>query len=454
MKPAELATPPWSNILSKQASDANVSSAPASKEKRADMTVLLFGLITYGIGQSLLYVVLGPIIREIGITEVQYGFLISASNVAIVLTAPWWGRKSETLGRKSVLIIGMLGYSAGYALLAYGVQLGMDGTVAGNIGLANDLQGSTGLMASSAALFASPLFLLLLGARLAYGALASAIQPAATAYIADTTDEAGRTKGMALVGMTAGLGTIIGPVFGVAFTRLGQLAPMYIAAALAVVAAICIAKLIKEPKKHVTDDGKPKVVIKVSWLDKRVFPYLLGWAIGFMIFTAIQPLVPLLATDQLGLTDKKDITDVVGVSLLSMGLVNVIVMISLMQKIKLAPPILLRIAFILFGLVLLLLTQATSPWMFYLAFGGMGFAFSMVVPSLNAGASLAVNDDEQGAVAGLLTAAPTLGMIFGPFGGTALYQLGPNVPVVTSAVISILLGLYFFLVKPSPTKTT
>jgi DHA1 family tetracycline resistance protein-like MFS transporter len=418
--------------LSEEISDPIVSTAPADKAKRIDMTVLLFGLITYGIGQSLLYVVLGPIIREIGISEMQYGFLISASNVAIVLTAPWWGRKSESIGRKSVLIIGLLGYSAGYAMLAYGVQLGIEGTIVNTFGLPSSLQSSSGVMASTAALFASPLFLVLLGARLAYGALASAIQPAATAYIADTTDKAGRTKGMALVGMTAGLGTIIGPVFGVAFARIGQLAPMYIAAALAVVAAICIATIIKEPKKHVSDDaGKPKVIVKVSWFDPRVFPYLLGWVVGFMIFTAIQPLVPLLAEDQLGLTNKQDITDVVGLSLLSMGLVN-----------------------ILFGLVLLLLTQATSTWMFYLAFGGMGFAFSMVVPTLNSGASLAVNDNEQGAVGGLLTAAPTLGMIFGPFGGTALYQFGPNVPIVTSAIISILLGFYFFLVKPVSTQSS
>ena len=439
--------------MSEENSDPIVSPALEGKEKRIDMTVLLFGLITYGIGQSLLYVVLGPIIREIGISEVQYGFLISASNVAIVLTAPWWGRKSESIGRKSVLIIGLLGYSAGYAMLAYGVQLGVEGTIVNTFGLPSSLQNSTGIMASTAALFASPLFLVLLGARLAYGALASAIQPAATAYIADTTDKAGRTKGMALVGMTAGLGTIIGPVFGVAFARIGQLAPMYIAAALAVVAAVCIATIIKEPKTHVSDDAaKSKDTIKVSWFDPRVFPYLLGWVVGFMIFTAVQPLVPLLAEDQLGLTNKQDITDVVGLSLLSMGLVNIIVLVSLMQKIKTSPPVVLRIAFILFGLVLLLLTQATSTWMFYLAFGGMGFAFSMVVPTLNSGASLAVKDDEQGAVGGLLTAAPTLGMIFGPFGGTALYQFGPNVPIVTSATLSILLGLYFFLVKPVTTQ--
>jgi len=152
--------------------------------------------------------------------------------------------------------------------------------------------------------------------------------------------------------------------------------------------------------------------------------------------------------DQLGLTEQKDITDVVGISLLCMGLVNVIVMITLMQKIKLAPPVILRIAFVLFGLVLIGLTFAASTWAFYLAFAGMGFAFSMVVPSLNAGASLAVEDHEQGAVAGLLTAAPTLGMIFGPVGGTILYAIDQNLPIYVSAAISILLGFYFFAVKP------
>ena len=427
-----------------QEAAANAPENTPKPEKRTDMTVLLFGLITYGLGQSLLYVVLGPLIREIGITEIQYGALISASNIAIVMTAPWWGRKSETLGRKPVLILGMIGYAAGYALLAYGVQLGMGGVVTNSMEAPDWLPGF-------ALLLASPLFLMLLGARLLYGALASAIQPAATAYIADTTDKEGRTKGMALVGMTAGLGTIIGPVFGVAFTRLGALAPMYMAAILAIIAVVCISKFIKEPKKHVTNE--PTDSVRVSWFDGRVFPYLLGWVVGFMLFTAIQPLVPFLAADQLGITDKSKISDVVGISLLSMGLVNVIVLITLMQKIKLSPPVILRVAFILFGLALLLLTIATSTWAFYLAFAAMGFAFSMVVPSLNAGASLAVNDNEQGAVAGLLTAAPTLGMIFGPFGGTVLYKFGPQVPIVVSAAASIILGLYFFLVKiPATTE--
>lgn len=436
--------------------EPSTAEAPQSSgEKRIDMTVLLIGLITYGIGQTLLYIVLGPIIRDIGINEIQYGALISASNVAIVLTAPWWGRTSQRIGRKPVLIIGLLGYAVGYALLAFGVQIGMDGVVTADATLPAWVEGTPAWLNATIVIIASPIFLLLMGARLVYGALASAIQPAATAYIADTTDEEGRTKGMALVSMTAGLGTIIGPVFAIAFARLGVLAPMYVAAAMAVVSAILVGKYITEPEKHTDANAANDGDVTLSWFDKRIFPYLLGWVIGFMIFTAMQPLVPFLAQDQLGLTETSDITDVVGIALLCMGLVNVIVLITLMQRIKLAPPVTLRIAFVLFGLVLLCLPFVTSTWAFYLTFAGMGFAFSLIVPNLNSGATLSVKPHEQGATAGLLTAAPTLGMIFGPFGGTVLYRLvDPTFPIFVSAGISLLMGLYFCFIKPPQSAAT
>jgi MFS family permease len=412
--------------LSQDTTDAGVGMAPASQEKRMDMTVLLCGLITYGIGQSLLYVIFGPMARDLGLSETQFGILISVSNVAIVFTAPWWGRKSQDVGRKPIFIIGLLGYAVGYAGLAIGIQLGISEVVAV----------STSMLA--------PLFLLLLGARLIYGSMASAIQPAATAYIADTTDEAGRTKGMALVGMTAGLGTIIGPIFGGILARFGALLPMYVAATLSVLAAIAAAKYIKEPKRHV-DITKAKV--KLSWFDPRIFPYLLGWFVGFMVFTAVQVITAFIVVDNLGLTNETDARDAVMFALLCMGVVNVLVMITLLQKIKVAPVILLRIAFILLGLVFFFLSQATTSWMFFLSYAGIGLAFSLATPSLNSAASLAVEAHEQGSVAGLLAAAPTLGMIFGPAGGAFLYQINPLLPMYVSGTLSILLGIFFFFIK-------
>ena len=92
--------------------------------------ILLFGLVTYGMGQSLLYVIFGPLARDIGLAEWQFGVLIAASNVAIVICSPLWGRASESLGRKTVYLLGMVGFAAGYAGLAFGIQAGLLGWLA------------------------------------------------------------------------------------------------------------------------------------------------------------------------------------------------------------------------------------------------------------------------------------------------------------------------------------
>ena len=143
-----------------------------------DRLILLVGLITYGMGQSLLFVIFAPLARQLGIEEWQLGFIIAASNVMLAFSAPRWGTASQSLGRRRVYLIGLGGYTLGYAALALGVQAGLWGWIS-----------------------AGPLFVLLLVLRMAYGIVVGGVSPAATAYIADTTDESSRAQGMALVGM-------------------------------------------------------------------------------------------------------------------------------------------------------------------------------------------------------------------------------------------------------------
>jgi len=49
--------------------------------------------------------------------------------------------------------------------------------------------------------------------RAVHGACAATISTA-QAYIADTTDDAGRTRGMGMIGAAFGLGFVIGPAIG------------------------------------------------------------------------------------------------------------------------------------------------------------------------------------------------------------------------------------------------
>ena len=107
--------------------------------------------------------------------------------------------------------------------------------------------------------------------------------------------------------------------------------------------------------------------------------------------------------------------------------------------------------FLIFGTVLLSITLVQNLTHLYLAFSGIGIAFSMITPGLNAGATLSVEAHEQGEVAGLLAAAPVLGMIFGPPLGAFLYNLDTSYPFYYGGITVLLLGVYFQFIKfPRP----
>lgn len=386
--------------------------------------ILLFGLVTYGMGQSLLYVIFGPLAREIGLAEWQFGMLIAASNVAIVIFSPLWGRASETLGRKTVYLLGMLGFAVGYAGLALGIQAGLLGWLA-----------------------PMPLFLVLLGARLVYGVMAAAIQPAATAYVADTTDAAGRGQGMALIAASGGIGTVIGPVFGGLLAHFGAVVPMYAAAVLALIAIAVTMLTLAEPARHV----HPEATTRLRAGDSRVFPYLLGWFIIFMVFTGVQVVTPFLIEDRFGVSGREAVTQVAMIALLSMALVTLVVQIVVMQIWKLSPRFLLRYSFFLFAVALVFLASISELWQLYSVFALMGLSVALAAPGLNTAASLNVQPHEQGAVAGLLAAAPAFGMIFGPAIAGAVYNFSPAALLLGGAVLSSAVGLYYLLITiPDP----
>ena len=82
-----------------------------------DRLILLVGLITYGMGQSLLFVIFAPLARQLGIEEWQLGFIIAASNVMLAFSAPRWGTVSQSMGRRTVYLIGLGGYTLGLSLI-------------------------------------------------------------------------------------------------------------------------------------------------------------------------------------------------------------------------------------------------------------------------------------------------------------------------------------------------
>ena len=115
---------------------------------------------------------------------VHVGLLTGIYALMQFLFAPFWGRWSDRIGRKPLVVIGIAGYAIGQALF----------------GLANSLW-------------------LFYGARIIGGIFSSAMFPAATAYVADLTSDDERSRGMAWEGTAVSLGVVFGPALGGVLAR-------------------------------------------------------------------------------------------------------------------------------------------------------------------------------------------------------------------------------------------
>ena len=386
-----------------------------------DKVILIIGLVIYGTGFSLLYVIFAPLSREIGLSINQFGVLIAISNVALVFSSYYWGKRSQLIGRKKVFVIGLLSYGFAFLLFTFGIQVGLWGVF-------NPIS----------------LFIFLLIIRIIYGVLIGGIQPAAVAYMSDHTDSKDRTKGMALIGMAAGIGTMIGPVMGGTLAFIHPLFPMYCGALIALIGAGLAHKYLIQSIPEVSESSQNKTL---KFYDSRILPFLIGWAVAFMVFTSVQIISAFYIQDQLGITEPDQVIKFTSIALLSMALTSTFMQAVVLQVLNISTETLLRICFLIFGVVLISISLVSSLTQFFLAYAGMGIAFSMITPSLNAAATLSVEPSEQGEVAGFLAGAPVVGMIFGPTIGTLLYNLDPTFPFYYGGLVAIILGAYFQFIK-------
>ncbi len=160
------------------------------------------------------------------------GTLMASFSAMQFLFAPIWGRVSDRIGRRPVLMLGLLGSVVFYALF----------------GLATVWESLT----------------LLFVARIGAGICGATISTA-QAYIADCTSLQDRSKGMALIGAAFGLGFTFGPLFGaLAFpsgTETPTATPGYLASGLSAVAFLLA--VWKLPESRRPDSGP----LTHNWID-------------------------------------------------------------------------------------------------------------------------------------------------------------------------------------------
>ncbi len=383
-------------------------------ERRRAFGILFVSLLCMGAGQTVLFNILPPLSRQLGLSAVQTTSVFAVSAAIWVVTSTYWGKKSDHWGRKPVMLLGLLSFAASFALFA-SVMLG---------GLKHWLP-------------AVAVFPLMIVSRSLYGALGSGTQPASQAYVADRTTPQERMKGVATVGSAFGLGTVAGPAIASLFTPFGLLVPFYFISALALISAATIWFLLPE---RTAPKARTAMASSLKWHDRRVLPFAI-FAVGLSTASTVPiQTMGFFFMDVLHVPPEHAAQyNMVGQ--LSTSLAALFAQLVVVQYVRISARVLTNwglgaaalscVLFLVFGNFVLLVVG--------LALSGLGFG--MARPGFTSGASLSVAPHEQGAVAGIIGGASAMGFIAGPLIGF-MYEWSPYVPYAFAAVL--LTGLFVF----------
>jgi len=366
---------------------------------------LAFCLFTFAMGQTILFALLGPTARDLGLAEWQVGTVVSAAATGMLFFSPIWGRFADRKGRKPVLVAGMIGYAVATTAFALCLQVGLSGMAQG-----------LGLMA------------LLIGARVMFALLVSGVHPAAIAFTADITTGRDRSAGMSFVGAAFGVGSIAGPVFAAVLAIYGVLTPLFAAAGLALFAALAAAFVLPPAPPSKMPEGAARTSFSTF------LPFLLTAFGIFAVMASVQQTAAFYMQDELAL-DTKDAIQAVGIMLSIMSAAALLMQVGFTQRYKPTPKTMLSIGLPLVAVGVFGILIAQSFVHYSIAFAAFGLGIGLSNPGVMAATSLAAEPHEQGATAGMLNSAIACGFIVGPLGGTLLYTAAHWLPYAVGSVV-------------------
>jgi DHA1 family tetracycline resistance protein-like MFS transporter len=340
------------------------------------------------------------------------GGLMASFSLMQFVFAPIWGRISDRIGRRPILLVGLAGSVGFYALFGYALSIPPE---------------------TDAVLALVLLFVARIGAGIA-GATISTAQ----AVIADSTPPEKRKHGMALIGMAFGIGFTFGPLLGAAsqglFPQRHDLIG-YAAAALSSVALILGLILLPETRTAGTAPVERRWLNLDGWRIALATPALAPVVTTFFLatlgFGAFETTLSLINRDALRLTDQYNF--------LLFAYVGFVLMLTQGVLYRRLANRVSETTFMLMGLVLMGVgvgSLAGVTWagagqrldfvplllwmMGSMTVAVVGFAF--LTPSAQALVSRRTDADRQGAVLGVNQSASAMARILGPVLGLSLYK--------------------------------
>jgi MFS transporter, DHA1 family, multidrug resistance protein len=382
---------------------------------RKNLYILSFTLLVVMLGYGMIQPIIPFLITQLGASGSDLGVLASVYAAMQLVCAPFWGSLSDRIGRKPVLLIGVLGYAI--AMFIFGL---------------------------------ATRFWMLFIARTFSGVLSSATMPTAMAYITDNLPEEKRGGAMGQLGAATGLGVVLGPLLGGFLSTDSLSLPFFVGSGLALLSLLLVFVLL--PESHPVQGAETVQKTENFWQWETLQKILLSPAgiLMLLIFiiafgmTNFQNIIGLYVVEKFAFDTRQ-----VGAIWMVLGAVMIV-----SQGILTGPltkffgdVIVIRLGLLLgaIGFGALLLANGFIPIL--VVTGIFILAVALIGPALNSSLS-AFGGEHQGALMGLNTAFASLGRVVGPLWAGFSFDVNINYPFISGA-LTLLIGLGISLLVKS-----
>ncbi|MEN5228519.1 MFS transporter [Brevundimonas naejangsanensis] len=402
-------------------------SVSLSPKAQAPTLAVLFAVVFINlVGFGLVVPLLPFFAQSLQAEPWQITLMFSAYSLGQFFAEPFWGRLSDRIGRKPVLLATLAANAVGYLLLAF----------APNIWVAVAVRLFTGLGAGNI----------------------STVQ----GYIADVTSPERRAGRMGMIGAAFGLGFIVGPGLGglLAQPQMGHVGyqlPIFAASGAAALAALGVMFFLRESRTK-ADPAAPRPAflsgVSFARTDEVISRVLMVSLIYLAGFSAMEAAFGLWAEHRYAWTARE-----VGLSFMIVGLISAVNQGLVAGRLarRFGEARVLAAGMLLFGLSMVLQVAApvawfpagridlglfsipvVAGWIIPVIMGIGACGMSLAMPNISSLISRSSPPDRQGAMLGLNMAAGSMARIVGPIVAGALYSaVGPNWPFLVGAVLTV-----------------
>jgi len=374
-----------------------VTAASSPPRPRATLPILFSVVVVDLVGFGIVMPVLPFYAEAFGASATTLGFLLMVYAAAQFACAPLWGRLSDRIGRRRVMLVTIAGTALSLLALGLAPSLGW-----------------------------------IFAARLLGGGFAANVG-VASAYIADVTAEEERTRWMGMLGASFGVGFLLGPAIGGLLAPLGYGVPMLAAAGLAGSNLVYAAFSLREPDGH--EAAPSSSLSRSALLRNPVIRRLCVANLGFSLaVTQLETVFAFFMMDRFDYDAREVAFILVGMAFVMGGIqgggMKALSARFSERSMAITGCLLLALAF--FGV-----PQAHSVPLLLVPLGIAAVGRAIVQPSLLSLVSVSAAPSQRGAVMGTFQAAASLARVAGPVAAGWLYDRWLPAPFVLAGVLFV-----------------